>query len=254
MADYKKLATEARREVLTMIHRAQTSHIASNFSVIDIATVLYENLKPEDRVVWSAGWKAATIYYFLWKQGKITREQLESFPNPPMLGLAEPTVPGVEVSGGAMAHGQSVAVGVALGMKRAGKPGNVYCIMSDGEWQEGPVWEAAMIAGQHGLNNLTFITDANKWCAMGKVTDVADIEPAEDKWRAFKWETVRINGHDYQQIEEALRICSNRPVMVVADTVKGKGCSIMEDHLLYHYKYVDEKEFNFCLNEISKRS
>src|SRR3990167_2506921 len=204
MANYKELALEARKEVLTLIHKAGTSHIASNFSVIDIATVLYQNLKEGDEVVWSKGWAAATIYYFLWKQGKITREQLESFPKAPFYGLAETFVHGVHVSGGSMGQGLGVAIGMALGKNRAKEKGTIYCIMSDGEMQEGTTWEGALLAGHHKLDNLVVLIDYNKWTAMGKTKDVSDLEPFEDKGRAFNWHAHRINGHDYSQVEKTL--------------------------------------------------
>lgn len=117
--DYKELARKARLEILKMVHRGQTSHIASNFSVVDIATVLYENLKPEDVVVWSAGWKAAAIYYFNATYGRGPTESIEKFPNAPYLGLAETTVPGVLVNGGSVGHGLPVACGIALGDRKS---------------------------------------------------------------------------------------------------------------------------------------
>ena len=114
MPDYKEIARDIRKQVLTLIHKAQTSHIASNFSAVDFATVLYENLKPEDSVVWSAGWKSALIYTMLKRQGVITQEQLETFPSPPFIGLAEVSVPGVFVNGGSMGQGIGVSVGIAF--------------------------------------------------------------------------------------------------------------------------------------------
>jgi transketolase len=253
MVDYKTLANEARKEILTLVHKAQTSHIASNFSVIDIATVLYENLQPEDRVVWSKGWAAASIYYFLWKQGKITREQLESFPNEPFLGLAETTVPGVEVNGGSVGHGLSVAVGMALGKKRASEKGTVYCIMSDGELNEGSVWEAAMMATYHKLDNLVAIIDANGWQAMGRTSDVIDVSPV-DAFRGFGWGTDLIDGHNFFAIEDSIKRkpyeLLNLPYVIVAKTIKGKGVSFFEDHLLYHYKHVDASDYEKAMAEL----
>ena len=250
MADYKKLANEARKEVLTLIHKAKTSHIASNFSVIDIATVLYENLKEGDKVVWSKGWVAATIYYFLWKQGKITREQLESFPNEPFFGLAETTVNGVEVNGGSVGHGLSVAVGMALGKKRAGEKGTVYCIMSDGEVNEGSVWEAVMLASHHKLNNLVAIIDKNGWQAMGKTEDVVNVNVTR-AFNGFDCEVITGDGHIFDEIEPSL-LTSNRglPRVFIANTVKGKGVSFMENHLLYHYKDVDEANYKKAMEEL----
>lgn len=246
-------AKEARRNILTMIHRAGTSHIASNFSVVDIATVLYDQLQENDEVVWSKGWAAATIYYFLAEQGKITKEDLAKFPNPPFLGLAEPAVPGVKVAGGSMGHGLPVAVGNALAMKRAGKEGIVYCIMSDGEMNEGTTWEAAAFAAHHKLDNLVVIVDANKWQAMGKTADVIDYDnpPLHRKFDSFGFEYTRIDGHDIEQITEALTYShGGRPMVIICDTIKGKGVSFFEDHLLYHYKHVDADEYARAMEEL----
>lgn len=248
---YKQKAVEARRKVLSMIHKAGTSHIASNFSVIDIATVLYENLKTKDEVVWSKGWAAATIYYFLAQRGEIPASDLERFPNHPYLGLAETTVQGVLCNGGAVGHGPPVAVGVALGKKRAGEEGTVYCIMSDGELNEGSTWEAAMMAAHHKLNNLVFIIDRNGWQAMGKTEDVLDVD-AYDAFRGFGWAAIIADGHNHAGLDRAFTTpnATRKPLVVICDTVKGKGVSFMEDHLLYHYKNVDDETYGKAMAEL----
>lgn len=253
MNDYKELARQTRKEVLSLIYKAQTSHIASNFSVIDMATVLYENLKLEDRVVWSKGWAAATIYYFLYKQGKISYEQLQTFPAHPYLGLAEPGVNGVEVSGGAMGHGLPVAVGMALGKRRAKESGTVYCIMSDGELNEGTTWEAAALAAQLKLDNLVVLIDVNKWQAMGKTKDVVNFEPIGDKFTSFRFIVDRGNGHDYTFLDSVLDIQvlgTEMPRVIICDTIKGKGVSFMENHLLYHYKQISDEEYRKAMEEL----
>lgn len=244
-------AREARIKILSMIHKAQTSHIASNFSVIDIATVLYANLKTEDKVVWSKGWAAASIYYFGVQRGDIDAEALDKFPNAPYLGLAETKVPGVLCNGGAVGHGTPIAVGMAFGMKRAVIAGKVYCIMSDGELNEGTVWESVMLAHHHKLDNLVFIIDANKWQAMGQTKDVVDLEPIEQRFAGFGFEWARINGHDYEAIQIALEFEEGKPYVIVCDTTKGKGVSFMEDHLLYHYKNVDDETFEKAMLELN---
>lgn len=252
MKDYKELARQARIRVLGMVHKAQTSHIASNFSVLDIATVLYENLKEGDEVVWSKGWAAATIYYFLAKTGRIPEEDLDRFQDDTYLGLAETTVPGVLVNGGSVGHGLSVAAGIALGKKRAGEKGTVYCIMSDGELNEGSVWEAAMFAAHHKLDNLVAIVDKNGWQAMGKTEDVMNIEPAF-AFQGFGWGSISFNGHDYVGIENALVRCRTprtNPTVLIATTIKGKGVSFMEDHLTYHYKNIDDETYQKALAEL----
>lgn len=249
-------AREARKKILTMIHKAQTSHIASNFSVIDIATVLYENLQPKDKVVWSKGWAAATIYYFLAQRGEIPTEDLEKFPNAPYLGLAETTVNGVLCNGGAVGHGSPIAVGMALGMKLSGQQGTVYCIMSDGELNEGSVWESVMMAAHHKLDNLVFIIDANGWQAMGKTSDVIDLFPIQSRFKGFGFRSLVVNGHDHAHLNQALTSwmegakSKNRPKVLVCNTIKGKGVSFMEDHLLYHYKNVTDADYDKAMAEL----
>jgi transketolase len=251
MANYRELARQARLKVLEMIHKAQTCHIASNFSIIDVATVLYENLKAGDEVVWSKGWASASIYYFLHKQGKITAGQLDSFPNDPFLSLAETTVPGVHVTGGSMGHGLPVAVGMALAKKRAGESGTVYCIMSDGEMNEGTTWEAAMVAAHNDLGNLCVIVDKNGWQAMGRTREVLDLGNLAYKWNSFFFASVSIDGHDYDEIElGTLHGFPNQPKCIIANTVKGKGVSFMEDCLEYHYKYVNESDYQKAVKEL----
>ena len=247
---YKEKALAARRKILEMVHRAGTSHIASNLSVIDIATVLYENLKEGDEVVWSAGWKAATIYYFLAQQGKIPVEDLEKFPHTPYLGLAETSVRGVLCNGGAVGHGAPVAVGIALGKKRAEMSGTVYCIMSDGELNEGATWEAVMVAAHHKLDNLVFILDVNKIQAMGYTKDIIDLEPIQNRFAGFGWSWARNDGHSYSGIEAELRFKAVQPYVIIFDTVKGKGVSFMEGLLLYHYKNVDDDTYKRALAEL----
>ena len=261
---YEQKAKEARREILRLIHKGHTSHAASNLSVIDIATVLYENLKEEDEVIWSAGWKAATAYYFLSKKGILNWEEVfNTFPNHPYLGLLEPHVPGVVTAGGSVGHGLNVACGMALARKLEGKKGNIYVIMSDGELNEGSTWEAAMFAAHHKLNNLVAIVDKNGWQAMGRTNEVLKLDgkgghdSLREKWLSFGWNSVVIDGHDYSAIEKALnqksefdKFWPNRPFIIVADTVKGEGVSFMRDHLTFHYKHIEDEELERALEEL----
>lgn len=273
--NYKELATKARIKVLEMVHRAGTSHIASNFSVLDIATVLYENLKEGDDVVWSKGWAAASIYYFLAKQGKIPVEDLDKFGKEidgeiPYLGLAETTVPGVYANAGSMGHGLPIAVGMALAKKRAGEPGMVYCIMSDGELNEGTTWEGALLAAQHRLDNLMVLVDMNGWQAMGKTADILpSVFPSWPQVFHSDYGRQRIlphwyirggNGHNYQMIESLIIDEPKRlrslgdydpyPMCLQFETIKGAGVSFFENHLLYHYKHVDDADYEKALKEL----
>lgn len=248
--DYANIAKEVRRKALTMIHRAQTSHIASNFSVTDLAVVVNENLKKEDRLVWSKGWAAATTYILLARRGTIPESDLEIFPKKPYLNLVEVGVEGVETTGGSMGHGLPVALGIAWGQKKAGTPGMVYCIMSDGEMNEGTTWEAVMIAAHHNLDNLTVLIDRNTWQAMGRTEDIIKMEPLQDKWSVWGWEALRVDGHDYKALEEAVLKSNKAPKVIICDTIKGKGVSFMEDSLVFHYKYVDDEVYAKAMKEL----
>ena len=252
---YKELARKCRLKVLEMVHKAGTSHIASNFSIIDVAVVLYENLKEKDEVVWSAGWKSATIYYFLAQQGKIPKEDLEIFGQEvngkiPYLGLAETNVNGVLCNGGSMGHGLPIACGMALAKKLKGEEGNVYCIMSDGETNEGTTWESAAFAAHHELDNLTVIVDKNEWQAMGRTEEILDIG-IKNVFQGFGFSAHEFNGHDYTKIEETVSMNAVvKPLVLVFNTIKGKGVSFMENHLLYHYKNVGKEDYEKAVLEL----
>jgi transketolase len=250
MEHYAHIAQQARIDVLSMVYRAQAGHIGSNLSCIDIATVLYENLTEDDRVVWSKGWVAATIYYFNWKYGRGPKEAVEDFPKAPYFGLAETAVPGVEVNGGSVGHGLSIAVGMALARKRSGQGGKIFCIMSDGELNEGSVWEAAMLASHHRLDNLVAVIDRNSIQSMGYTKDICDID-ARDAFAGFHWDTTIVNGHDFMELETGIRGSAHgRPTAVIAHTIKGKGVSFMEGSPLYHYKKVDDETYDKAVAEL----
>jgi transketolase len=249
--DYKNTAKEARKKVLSMIHKAQTSHIGSNLSVIDIATVLYDRAGKDDVIIWSKGWAAATAYYFLSKNGYFESKKLDSFPKEPFIGLTEVSVNGVVTSGGSMGHGLPVGVGIAIGKKRSGSPGRVFVIMSDGEMDCGTTWESALLASHNKLDNLTVIIDYNKWQAMGRTNEVLNIEPLGGKWRAFGFWVAEFDGHNYEQLELAIDTKLDKPTILVAHTVKGKGVSFMEDALLFHYKYVSDEEYKKAMDELN---
>ncbi len=258
---YKKAANEARKRVLKMIHLGGTSHIGSNFSAIDVMTVLFSKLNIDkdlkadrDRFVLSKGWVASALYYFLSEKGIIPKEDLEKFgkEGSKYIGLSEPEVRGVEVAGGAMGHGLPIAVGMAIAAQRGGEKWHTYVLMSDGELDCGTTWESALLAAQQRLNNLTVIVDYNGFQAMGTKKEVLDMEPLADKWRAFNWEVVEIDGHDYEQISNALNKKHNKPLIIIAKTTKGKGVSFFEGKLEWHYKTIDEQNYKAALAELNK--
>ncbi len=243
-----------------MIHRAQTSHIGSNLSAIDLMTVLFEKLNfdgdlgpQRDRFILSAGWKAATLYALLARKKIIPVEDLETYcqPGSKYIGLAEPYVRGVEAAGGAMGHGLPMSIGMALAAKASGSKEKVYCLMSDGEMGCGTTWECALIAPHHRLDNLTVIVDYNKFQALGRTNEVLGLEPLARKFEAFGWVVCEIEGHDYDQISKALE-CEprDRPVIVIAHTVKGKGVSFMEDKLKFHYQNVTDEMYEQAMKEL----
>ena len=259
---YKEIAREARKEVLRLIYQAQTSHIGSNFSCIDILTVLYnianidKDLKEDrDRIVISKGWVAASVYYFLAQKGIIPKEDLETYckDGSKYIGLVEPGVRGIEAAGGSMGFGLPFGVGFALAKKVKKEKGKVFVLMSDGEMQTGTTWESALIAAHHKLDNLFVIVDANELQAMGKVEEILGIEPLKGKWKAFGWEVREIDGHNFEEIEKALTEPApekEKPMVVVAKTIKGKGVSFMEGDNIWHYKAPSEEEYQRALKEL----
>lgn len=262
-ANYKKIALETRKTVLRLIHQAQTSHISSNFSCVDILTVLYniadidKDLKEDrDRIVISKGWVAATIYVLLAEKGIIPKEDLETYckEGSNYIGLIEPNVRGIEAAGGSMGFGLPFGVGFALAKKLKNEKGKVFVLMSDGEMQTGTSWESAMIAAHHKLDNLFVIVDANGLQAMGKVEEILNIEPLKNKWESFGWEVREIDGHNFEDIEKSFiqpPIYKEKPVVIIAKTIKGKGVSFMEGVNLYHYKATSDEEYQRALKELN---
>lgn len=258
MADYKAIATAARKKVLEMIFKAQSSHIGSNLSCIDILAVLFEKMDTKrDKFILSKGWAAASIYYFLAEKGVIPKEDLERYCRPgeeEYIGLVEPHGKfGLEFAGGSMGYGLPAGVGFALAKKLNKESGRIHVLMSDGEIQIGTTWESILIAKQHNLSNLIAWIDNNRLQAMGATKDILDIEPLDERVKTFGWAVQRINGHDFEAIEAALQnLAGDRPNMVICDTVKGKGVSKFENNNLYHYKMLSQEEFNEANQELAK--
>lgn len=262
------LARAIRVRVLQMINSARSAHIGTSFSMAELLAVLYTRVlrvdpeRPDwpdrDRFVLSKGHGCAGLYAVLAERGFFPTGWLDQFyqNGSPLLGhVTHKQVPGVEVSTGALGHGLSIATGMALAVQRDARPYRVFALLSDGECDEGATWEAALFAGHHGLDRLVAIIDYNKIQSLGTVKDVLDLDPLADKWRAFKWEVVEIDGHDCEQIEATLRavpLLPGRPTCVIAHTVKGKGVSFMEDRLLWHYRSPDAEEYRLALAELGE--
>ena len=251
---------------LVALHAAGSGHAGGTLSIMDIAAALYlkvanhdpkkPNWADRDRIVWSTGHKAPSLYLGLAFAGfcpiddVVTLRKLSS----PFQGHPHwLKLPGVEVSTGSLGQGLSIAVGMALGAKLDARKHKIFCIMGDGEQQEGQVWEAAMEAGYYELDNIIGIIDCNRLQIDGPVDEVMEVEPLAAKYGAFGWDVMRINGHDMEQVVDALeqaRSVKGRPVMILADTVKGKGVSFMEDQAGWHGKAPNYQELTQGLEEL----
>jgi transketolase len=209
-----------------------------------------------DRFILSKGHGAAILYAVLAERGFFPKDWLETFfqDGTKLAGhITHYGVPGVEVSTGSLGHGLPIGCGIALAGKRADKAFRVFVMLSDGELDEGSNWEAILFAPQHRLDNLVVIVDYNKIQSFGNVKEVLDLDPLADKWRAFRWRVREIDGHDHQQIQNALiqvPFEPGRPSVIIAHTVKGKGVSFMENQLAWHYKSPNAEELARALAEV----
>jgi transketolase len=268
--DLKALANRLRHHVLWMTHRAGSSHIGTNFSMIELLAVLYGSIlrvAPDipdwpnrDRFILSKGHGCAALYAVLAERGFFPLEWLESFYlNDSILAghVTHKGVPGVEVSSGSLGHGLPIAAGMTLAAKRSGADYRVFTILSDGECDEGSIWEAALFAAHHHLDNLIAIIDYNKIQSLGRVEDILNLDSLAEKWQAFGWGVREIDGHDVNAIKKALTdvpLIAGKPTCIVAHTIKGKGVSFMEDSVLWHYRSPQGEEFEAALKELDDAS
>jgi len=260
-----ELAGQVRRASLEMVARAGSSHIGSVFSAVEILAALYGSVldvRPDDpewpdrdRFILSKGHACAGLYAVLALRGFFPTSRLDEFyvDGGSLAGHAtHKGVPGVEVSTGSLGHGLALSVGFAAGAKRQGASWRVFTLLSDGECDEGSTWEAALLAPQLALDNLTTIVDFNQIQSLGRVEDVLPLEPFADKWRAFGWDVTEVDGHDLDALVSVLSGAApqGRPRCVIARTVKGKGVSFMEDDLLWHYRSPQGEELDAARAEL----
>ena len=260
------LAKRIRARALQMVHRANASHIGTCLSMADLLAVLYGEVmrvdpahptNPDrDRFVLSKGHGAAALYATLAERGFIPAAQLETYCNDGtrLAGhVSHYEVPGVELSTGSLGHGLSVGCGMALSAKADGRDFRTFVLLSDGECDEGSIWEAVLFAPHHRLDNLVAIVDFNKIQSFGSVKEVLDLDPFADKWRSFGWGVREIDGHDCREISKtlaALPFEAGRPSVVIAHTTKGKGVSFMEGQLAWHYKSPNAEQLALALAEL----
>ncbi|VAX15823.1 Transketolase, N-terminal section [hydrothermal vent metagenome] len=264
--ELKEIARELRIDILTMLNNSGSGHTGGSLSAIDILTALYfskMNHRPgsngdknRDKFVLSKGHAAPALYAVLAKCGYFDKSELDSLRK--INGMLSghpfaPSTPGVEVSTGSLGQGLSMANGLALAGRLDGSSGSVFCMVGDGECQEGQIWEAAMTAAHYGLDNVVGILDYNGLQIDGAVKDIMGIEPVDLKWEAFGWKVKMINGHDMAAILEAIDWATNikgGPALICAKTVKGKGVSFMENKVGFHGKTPDDKELRLALEEL----
>jgi transketolase len=259
-------ADQSRTTDLAMIGRAGLGHIGGDLSVLDILTTLYfavlrvdpatPNWDDRDRLVLSKGHTAGALYTTLAAAGFFAESELQHFAGPlsPLNGHPNRVkVPGVETNTGPLGHGLPVAVGMAIAGLLAGSARRVFVVLGDGELQEGSNWEAAMTAGHRRLHNLTAVVDRNRLQQGARTEDTAGLDPLGPKWSAFNWQVVEVDGHDHLALLEALTAAHDgRPTAVVANTVKGKGVSFMEDRVEWHHKVPTEEQITLATAELAR--
>lgn len=266
LIQYEVISMKIRKTILDIIFKTKSPHIGPSLSVVEILVALYSehlNISPDDllnpdrdRFILSKGHACATLYAVLAERGFITKDDLDGFAinggileQHPNMDLSR----GIEVSTGSLGHGLSIGSGMALSGKVDNKQYKVYVLLSDGELNEGSVWEAVMFAGHHKLNNLIAIVDYNKIQALGCTRDIIDLEPIGEKWKSFGWNAQEVDGHNFEQIFRALNFLSTeQPNVIILHTIKGKGVSFMEDSLLWHYRAPDEREYTLALEELMR--
>jgi len=264
--NYKRLAKEIRKKILEMIYSSQSSHIGSALSCVDILSVLYFkilNIDPpnpwfsnRDRFILSKAHSASALYATLSERGFFAKEVLREYCKDGGRLPGHSTmhcVPGVEISTGSLGHGLSIGAGFALAARRDKRNYRTFVLLSDGECNEGSLWEAVMFAAHHKLDNLIAIVDCNKFQAFGKTKEVIDLEPLADKWRAFGWAVKEIDGHNFNQIKSSLKqfpFKKGKPGAIIAHTIKGKGVSFMENRLAWHYKSPKQEQYRKAIEEI----
>ena len=260
------LAWLIRRHGLEMTHLSRGSHIGAVFSVAEIIAVLYTGVlrvRPEepqwpdrDRMILSKGHAGAAVYAALAERGFFPVEELSThYGNGSRLSghVSSKGVPGVEFSTGSLGHGLAVAAGIALGAKLDGSAWRTYAVLGDGECDEGEVWESALQAHQYKLDNLVAVIDHNRMQSLDFCENTLSLEPFAEKWRAFGWHAIEVNGHDSAALCRAFGEAADTkgvPTVIIAKTVKGKGVSFMENNILWHYRTPQGEEYEAALREL----
>lgn len=265
--EIKILCRQNRRNIIKMVHNAQSGHIGGALSSTEIMTVLFhkcmvtapkckndKNYEKRDRFILSKGHASAIYYSVLSQLGYFSEEELMTFRlfGSRLQGHPMPICPGVEAATGSLGQGLSIGCGIALGLKLDKNPAHVFVLLGDGELQEGSVWEAFLNAPAHKLNNLVAIIDRNRLQIDGCTENIKPLEPLDEKLRAFNWHVIEIDGHDINAIYEAVEEAklSDKPAVIIANTIKGKGVSFMENNAGWHGKATKPDEFELAMKEL----
>ena len=265
--DLKKMAARIRGDVIEMSHRADTPHLGSSLSCVDILVAAFfggilrvspQNPKDpdRDRIILSKGHAATTLYAILARRGYFPIEALLTYAKEGSTMQEHPgphSVPGVEVATGSLGHGFAVGLGMALAARSQKRNYRVVAVVSDGECNEGTTWEAALFAVANKLANVTVFVDYNKWQATGRSDEVLALRPLREKWAAFGWDAHEIDGHDMSAVMTKLQLPPNsdgKPRVIVCNTIKGKGCKLMEDDNNWHYRVPTEAEVKGAFAEL----
>ncbi len=263
----ENLAWQIRRDVLDMVHAAHASHVGSAFSIADIVAVLYtdfvdvEKVKTNDkertRIILSKGHAGAAIYAALAEVGILDKKELQTYGNNGSklsCHISHNGVSGVEISTGSLGQGVGMAAGIALAGKKAGRNYRTFVIVGDGECNEGSVWEMILFARQQNLNRLTMIVDCNGLQALGKTSEILDMQSFEEKFKAFGWNVQSVDGHNHAALKESLlHLDEKKPTCIVAKTVKGKGVSFMENNNLWHYRDPQGEFYDNAVMELERQ-
>ncbi len=265
--ELENIAKKIRISILHMLTRANSGHTGGSLSAADVAVAIYfskmkfnpddPKWEDRDRFILSKGHAAPLLYAIMAEAGYFPMETLDNLRKIESPLQGHPCckrIPGIEVSTGSLGQGLSVANGMALGLRLDNNPARVYCIMGDGEIQEGQIWEAAMTSAHYKIDNLCAVVDSNELQIDGPVEEVMGIQPIHDKWEAFGWHVISIDGHDMEEILKALdeaESVKGKPTIIIANTTKGKGVSFFEDKVEYHGVAPSQEEFDKAVKEIN---
>jgi transketolase len=266
-AELAALARQMRREVIEMITQAKSGHPGGSLSATEIIVTLFMDVlrhdpanpkwKDRDRFILSKGHCCPILYAVMAECGYCPKDQLNTLRKLGSIYQGHPDVrfiPALEASTGSLGEGLSIAIGIALAARLDKSPARSYVMLGDGEIQEGQIWEAAMFAGNNHLDNLCAIVDYNGIQLDGFVKDIMDLSPLPDKWRAFGWNVIEVNGHDIVELQKAFATAAateNKPTVIIAHTIKGKGVSFMENNPKFHGMAPTREEADKALEELA---